>query len=362
MPTLEDHLKHPEVSIEGHIAARSSALAASLEGKTAIYLDTRFWVILREVREGVRTGPGDRKLVYHIERLVESGRAFCPIAEPTFTELMKQGSLDQRVQTARAVDDLSGGVSLLPDTDRMLAEAEHLLLAKLLHRASPRPVPWTGLGFVLGSLYPVDTVFSGADECAVQKAVYDRLWEKRLADIVAMLDSDAWSRPDERAVEADRINAANAAHRADMVSFDKVLEQEFQGVAQSCVEHLPQLSATLAPFEADMPLEPWKMWTVALREMLKVEDNARALPTAHVHAVIHALFRWEYRDKKLSPNDLVDFRHAAAALGHCDALLTDGALCRTLCHRRLSLQRVHRRFVTSDVDDAIEFLRAQRYR
>ncbi len=357
MPTLEQHLQHPGVSIEQHIAARATALAAALEGKAAIYLDTRFWVLVREVREGVRTGPNDRKLVHHIEGLVGSGRAFCPIAEPTFTELMKQGNPEQRVQTARAVDDLSCGVSLLPDTDRMPAEAEHLLLKKLLHRDSPAPVPWTGLGFVLGNLYPVDTVFSGADERAVQKAVYDRLWDQPLSDIVAVLDSDAWSRPDERAAEADGINSANAAHRADMESFDKVLEQEFQGVAQSCVEHLPELSATLAPFEADMPLEPWKMWTIALREMLKVEDNARALPTAHVHAVIHALYRWEYRDKQISPSDLVDFRHAAAALGHCDALLTDGALCRTLCHRRLSLRDVHRRFVASNVEGAVFYLR-----
>ena len=362
MATLDEHLKHPEISIEQHIAARAETLAASLEGKSAIYLDTRFWVIIREVRAGVRTGANDRKLVHHIEGLVASGRAFCPIAEPTFSELMKQGDVEQRVQTARAVDDLSGGVSLLPDTELMPSEAEHLLLAKLLHRDSPRPVPWTGLGFVLGNLYPVETIFPASEERAVQKAVYDRLWEQPLAGIVASLDSGEYSDADERAAEANRINAGNAAHREDMESFDKVLEQEFQGVAQSCVEHLPQLSATLAPFEAGMPLEPWKMWTIALREMLKVEDNARALPTAHIHAVIHALYRWEYRDKAISPNDLVDFRHATAALGHCDALLTDGGLSRTLRHRRLSLQQVHRRFVTSDVEEAISYLRGLRSR
>lgn len=362
MATFDEHLNRPEVSIEQHIAARAETLAASLKGKSAIYLDTRFWVIIREVRDGVRTGANDRKLVHHIEGLVASGRAFCPIAEPTFTELMKQGDSEQRGRTARAVDDLSCGVSLLPDTARMPAEAGHLLLAKLLHRESPRPLPWTGLGFVLGNLYPIDTAFSGTDERAVQKAVYDRLWDQPLADIVGKLDSDSWSRPDERAAEADRINAANAAHRADMESFDMVLEQEFQGVAQTCVEHLPELLAMLAPFKANMPLEPWKMWTIALREMLKVEDNARMLPAAHIHAVIHALYRWEFRDKEISPNDLVDFRHAAAALGHCDALLTDGGLSRTLRHRRLPLQQIHRRFVTSNVDEAVSYVRALRAR
>jgi len=362
MPTLEEHLDRPEITIEEHIAACAQALASSLVGKVAVYLDVRFWVVIREVRDGVRTGAMDRKLVHHLEALVERGRIFCPIAEPTFSELMKQGNLGQRVRTAEIVDELSGGVSLLPDIVRMPAEAEHLLLRRLLHRQMPQPSPWTRLSFVLGNMYPAETAFSPDDENAIQKTVYDRLWDARLVDIVAALDSEAYSRPDERQAEADKLNAANALHRGSMESFDSVLDQEFQGVAQTCVEFLPQLSAILAPFEASMPLEPWKMWASALKAMLRDEEAARQVPTAHVHAAIHALFRWEYRDKMITPNDLVDFRHAAAALSGCDALLTEAGLCRTLKHRRLSLQKIHRRFVTSDLDEAITYLREIRHR
>ena len=109
---IEENFRNPDISIEQHIDARARSLTEQLAGKIAVYLDTRFWIVVREVRDGVRTGSSERKLVHHLEALVGAGRAFCPIAEPTFFELMKQGDRDQRVRTAQAVDDLSGGASL----------------------------------------------------------------------------------------------------------------------------------------------------------------------------------------------------------------------------------------------------------
>jgi hypothetical protein len=131
MPTLEQHLHTPHIGIEEHIAARRTTLSHSLQGKTAIYLDVRFWVMVREVRDGSSINSAEREIVDHLEALVNQGLAFCPIAEPTFSELMKQGDLGQRVATARAVDDLSCGASLLPDPLRMADETENVVLALL---------------------------------------------------------------------------------------------------------------------------------------------------------------------------------------------------------------------------------------
>lgn len=116
---LEEHLASPDISIEAHIATRSRALAASLFDKLPIYLDTRLWIMFREVGDGTSTREDEREIVRLLESLVGRGLAFCPISEPTFSEVMQQGRPDQRAATARVIDTLSCGVSILPDTDRM---------------------------------------------------------------------------------------------------------------------------------------------------------------------------------------------------------------------------------------------------
>lgn len=359
--TLDEHRRHPEITIDAHMAARCRDLADRLEGKTAIYLDVRFWVMIREVRDVASCDPAERKIVHHLEGLVDQGRAFCPIAEPTFSELMKQGNLDQRVRTARAIDDLSGGVSLLPDHDRMARETETFLTTALTRRPLCPPEPiWTGLSYVLGNMYVADTAFGPADECAVQKLMFDRLWDRPLTELAAAIDGESYIRIDEREAGAAKLNADNAAHRGEIKSFDWVFEQERHGAAESAIALVPHLIDRFAPFCADIPIGAEKVFTNLIREALKNPDHARRLPTAHLHACIHALFRWEYRDKLITANDLFDFRHAAAAVGYCDAFLAERGICETMRHKRMALDQVHDCLVINDRDAAIAYLRRLR--
>lgn len=350
--TLEEHLRHPEISINAHIAMRAAELAGALEGKLAIYLDTRFWIMVREVRDGTSQLSKEREIVRSLEKLVDSGRAFCPIGEPTFSELMKQGGDAQRQATAEAIDSLSYGVSILPDTERIVDEAEGFLLRRL--RVSPNVEPrraWTRLAYVLGEIYPDGTPFPPEMERAIQKAFFDHLGAQPIVSVARTLDSESFTQADTLQTQADELNAANAVHRDAMKSFDQVLEQEFHGVAEVVASHSRQLPQLFSPLKPETKMLSSQVIANVIREILKREDDARWMPTAHVHAVLHALFRWEYRHKKITPNDLVDFRHAAAALSHCSLLLTEGTLRNALAHRRLSLARVHGTTVLSDRDE-----------
>ena len=53
---------------------------------------------------------------------------------------------------------------------------------------------------------------------------------------------------------------------------------------------------------------------------------------------MHAALRWN-RTQKLNANDIFDFHHAGAALGYCDALLTDGPMHTLLMQRHLAIER-----------------------
>ncbi|HEX4736826.1 MAG TPA: hypothetical protein VH331_04610 [Allosphingosinicella sp.] len=205
-------------------------------------------------------------------------------------------------------------------------------------------------------VYPAETGFPADQELAIQKETFDRIWESPLADVALSMDSALYTGAQELDAEARRLTEENARHRAGLRSFDKLLEQEFHGTAQTIVEHAPRLPALLAPFAASMPITPSAVFTNAIREMLKNPDHARLMPTAHVQALLHALFRWEYRDKPISANDLVDFRHAAAALSRCRLMLVEGELGRTLRHKRFPLAEFHGCTVVSDRAEAVREL------
>lgn len=87
---VEEHLASPDVSLGKHVRRRQRALGESLQSRRAIYLDQKFWIILRGVAAGERSAPDEIALLLQIKRAVESGIAFCPISESTFAELLKQ--------------------------------------------------------------------------------------------------------------------------------------------------------------------------------------------------------------------------------------------------------------------------------
>ena len=325
-----------------------------MRGRVPIYLDTRFWVMAREVLDGTSRRADECAIVERLQRLVDGGLAFCPISEPAFSELMKQGDPARRARTARVMEQLGCRVAIDNDVDRMVAEAECLLVSRLgTGKSAPLPAAWTSASFVLGEIYPVETAFPADQERAIQKETFDRIWDTPLAEIALSMDSALFTGAEELDAEARRLTEENARHRGGLRSFGKLLEQEFHGTARTIVEHAPRLAALLEPFAASMPIAPAAVFTNAIREMLRNPEHARLMPTAHVHAVIHALFRWEYRDKAISANDLIDFRHAAAALSRCRLMLVEGELARTLRHRRFPLAEFHGCTVVSDRAEAV---------
>lgn len=362
MSNIDDHMRNPEAPIDSHIGARCQTLARALEARKAIYLDFRFWVIVREVSEGIRTDPDDRKLVHHLTRLVRAGRAFCPISVAIFSELMKVGSSGRREATIQAIEELSAGVTLMPEEDRVEAEVEDLILGSVIPEI-PRPPRrvWTRLAYVLGNIHVANTGFPPATERAIQKAFFDYLWEQPLAAVTAQLDPEEYDRRAEMTNLADRLNDGNRANSREMESFEAVLADEMGGIAELADPAICKVMTQAyhdATGETDVPdRAPDQTRLDLLRACLRGEHGHR-LPTLHIHGNLHALFRWEYRNKLLTANDMFDFEHAAAALAYCDAFFTEKELASSVTHRRVGLGKRHNCFVTNRTSEAVRYLRS----
>ena len=351
MASIDDHKLNSDIPIDAHIGARCQTLAQSLETRKAIYLDFRFWVTVREVWEGIQTRPEDRKLVHHLTRLVRAGRIFCPISVTIFAELVNVGQQERREATIKAIEELSAGVTLMPEEDRVEAEVADIVLGSMMPEL-PRPPRrvWTRPAYVLGNIHVSSTGFPPETERAIQKAFFDHLWEQPLSAIAAQLDPETYGSRAEMAALADRLNRGNRAHITQMKSFETVLVNELSGAAElgepALCKVIAQAYRTVTG-RTDAPDGAHGRTGLNLLRACLLSEHGHRLPTLHVHASLHALFRWEYRDKLLTANDVFDFAHPAAALAYCDAFFTEKELAGSVAHRRVRLDERYDCFVTN---------------
>lgn len=60
------HRANPEFSFERHVKSRVVALGRSLDGRAAIYLDTKFWIVLRDCAAGRNSDPAVQELLVRL--------------------------------------------------------------------------------------------------------------------------------------------------------------------------------------------------------------------------------------------------------------------------------------------------------
>ena len=49
---IDEHRRNPDISIDRHVKSRVVQLGRFLDSKQAIYLDLRFWILLRQALFG----------------------------------------------------------------------------------------------------------------------------------------------------------------------------------------------------------------------------------------------------------------------------------------------------------------------
>jgi len=88
---------------------------------------------------------------------------------------------------------------------------------------------------------------------------------------------------------------------------------------------------------------------------LEQEVNQRAFGSLYIGAMLHAAISSEAK-RKIKPNDVFDFRHAAAALPHCHAFFTDGKLAALITSGHMKLDRLYDCKVVATPAEAIAVL------
>jgi hypothetical protein len=366
--TIEKHRAHPDISVDRYVKSKMVALGRALGGRAAVYLDTKFWIVLRKVAMGVSTDAAELEFLRLLRSRVAQEKVFCPISESIFLELMKQADAKTRLETARLIDELSLGVTLTPHPTRVATELAHFIYL-FEHPADsfyPLQHPaWSKLSYVLGYLHPSSTAFDAETELAVQKAFFDHMWTIPLVEMVGMIGDATPPEMVDFADLAATLNEGNVRHAGELRSFAQAYDAELRGAIDVCADSVLDLLFELNQKKTGEPppLPDSPHWREAQRQwknllywaMKKRRQTRDQLRTIHIEASLHAALRWD-KSRRFEANDFYDFPHASAALAYCRAFFTEHGLRTMIASGHLALDKLYGCRVVSQVREATEYL------
>ncbi len=361
MACIDDHLLAPNISIDEYARQSQIQLGRDLSEKRAVYLDTKYWILLREANQKEEMEKA-AMLLKLLRAGVSRDLLFCPISEAVFIELMKQSDTSSRLATAKLIDELSLGVTLIREEERIFTEIEYLMLSSL-KRNNLQPLDdliWCKLSYVLGFQHPTNPMFDASTDLAIQKAFFDHMCTIPLHEMVRLIGGHEFPGTNLGNIAA-ALNNGNDAHSDELRSFKQAYDAEAKGLVDQfgcmAVDVMMSLvreqDSAIAPSAMDERGASENWWKNLLFFALERNRARDVLRTINILASLHASLRWN-KGRRYRNNDLLDFHHAAAALAYCDAFLTERSLSTMITER--ALDKIYQCHVAWTEDDAIAYL------
>lgn len=362
--SFELHRSQPEITFDSHVRNKKIELGRSLDSLRAVYLDTRYWIFIRDALLGNPQNTIHTSLLSCLCKLVADRKIFCPISDITLIEILKQTDVTSKRTLALLVDELSLGVSFCPEQERVGTELAHFLYSCALDKAELYPLKWLVWNKVtsaLGTAQVKAPWFDDKENLVTQKAFFDHLWDITYSEMIETIGIEKTPPQmpyDELAV---KLTALNKQYSNELKSYKATYLREFQGALELNIDIAKDIANELRQ-KFDMVQrdaatdESFIKYLLAIFiETARKGRMSKALPTLHIMAHCHASIRWD-KKRKFSGNDMPDFHHASVALPYCIAFLTEKPLKDLLTSGNTKLDKDYSCKIISDSTEAYDFL------
>lgn len=334
--TFEKHRSEPEKTLEAYIKEVRIALGSEIESCKKIYLDTKYWLLLRDAAGGRQSDENITKLLEVLQNGVQKGKLVCPISQDIFAEVLTQSDEETLSETCSLIDLLSRGISIISEQERIGFETLYFIRRNMggedsVH--SPDILVWTKLAYVLGAVHPTSTPFSPQEELVIQKAFFDQMWAISLSQMIKIMGKEAVSRTPKLNDLSSVLNEGKIKFAHENKSFKQLFLSELAGVLDVCVPIFEDTMVYL--FEREQGYQPTasevnlskagKQIPNAVYNLFRKNKLQPYFPTLVIGAGLHAAVRWDLK-RKFKKNDLHDFRHAQTALPYFDFFFTEHSL------------------------------------
>ncbi len=229
--TFEFHKNNPSESVEKYIKRKRVELSHEIRTSKKIYLDTNYWILLRDARTKENVDGRIVKLLHLIEGLVKSGQAVCPISTDTFWEIQKQTDTKTLIATAQLIDDLSKGIIIISLPERFDMELIHFVRTKFKHSVyTPDEMVWSKIPYIVGFATPVSKTLSPDINIALQKTFIDQMWSVNLIDMLELQGSKNIMSPPNYDNLSNTLRQNKLKHLNDFKSFKQLFLGELSGI------------------------------------------------------------------------------------------------------------------------------------
>lgn len=324
-----------------------NVLLNGLRHTKLLYLDTNYWVRLRDAELGSGE-PAAVQLLQTLRAMVRSREILCVSHLHSLLEIGKQKEASLRV-TASLLDELTEGVVVASPADLRAWECAEFIGAKLGLRLLDDQCAWTKVGQIHHHQLPsqMPGPATKADRDVILKSLIDALWNASFEHIFGQFEWETKARLDasiEPKVLA-QIEARKQKQAAIGLSREQIRLHEFSQVVHRELRPVFMDQMFTWHIQHGFP-EGFAAISRHLQAVLDAAVNefkagtlGRLLPSMSIPVELYTLYEMDNRKKEpITNNDCVDWSHAAAALPYCDMFLTERYLAHQLRHVRADQQ------------------------
>jgi hypothetical protein len=364
LASLNHHKSKTHITPSQHIRQVKFDLGKTVSSKTRIYLDMKYWLLFRDVTMGRSCIKVHQSLLQKLLELVQIGQVICPVSDILLSELLTQSDVKTRTATAKLMDQLSGGISIVTINERIRTEILHWIRSYTLPKGATLPLNqlvWTKSTHFYGYLLPTLTGLSSEDEVAVQKAWFDTLSSVSLVELLETVGSDhlipLLNPPD----IAFKLNEGKFTNTLSEYSFKELLLDEVHGGIDTNWHLYREAFVYLfesAPGKKPIVTNDGEIRKITTNLIVAAFENGKIgvhLPSLRVLAETNAAIRWNSK-RKYKRGDWMDMLHAAIALPFCDIFLTDHSMTTLLCSPPLQHDQIYGTTVISTAEDALSLI------
>lgn len=347
--TFRRHLKEDTGPFEDYVRARRLALGESLLKLRRIYLDTKYWLYVRDVYLNRPQKAIHTRIVEELRRLKNSGSTICPVSFSVFIEMMTQSDLVTRRATAEMIDELSDGCTIQPLFEVFRRELYHFVTKSTQSNATLydiRQMVWTKAAFIVGDMFrpPEKSGFSEHIAIAINKAFDDMLWTVKLSEFIAELPkTDQTQRARAERLASD-LTKGKFEHQRKGDTFRKLFLDEIAGVVDvfsdicgDLMVHLARNHGIVSEVSDAERDQSGRMLGNLIRGAFEYNRITTEFPTVSIPAALHASVRMDKR-RKFKKGDAEDFHHAALAVRYFDVFLTESSLQHQLRSKPINVE------------------------
>ena len=358
---MKRHEETEELSPSEYRLHMRFMLSRLLRTRLRVYLDTAYWVRLRDCELGRPRSKQDEALYSLLARAVKQRLVAVPVTEPLLRETLRQNVGTTRAATAAVVDRISYNVALAGARARAIHEVNDWYSALAGEESVGNDFfYWTWAAHLFGEMRPKVTMDDENLAARLEKAIEDEMATTPFSSIVEQLYRDETEFDDSWARMAEENNRLKQTVWDPAMSFSEVFLEECQGYWNSMwpffMEHAENILRK-APFLKGSETEEqlFDHTSRLLIASIQLDQLGVFLPGMQIHAGANAAIRTQ-QGRQFKPGDAEDHYHAIAALPHCDIFATDRSSRHLLTTKPLELDRRFQCQVVASSEELVESL------